>query len=381
MKVLTIPSWYPTEDNKISGVFFKEQVESLKENGIDDVILYIHFISLKQVFSTKLKVGFSSNIENGIKVYRYNTFNFFPRLYNLFIKYYAFLMKKYIKKILEIERDFDIVHIHSAIYAAIAYDMCNIDLPYIITEHSTAYSMDEISNTIKKYLYSAFFKAREVIVVGKGLLEDVSVYRGNKSIKLIPNMVTLEKLDVDKDIKKTKFRFFSLGMLYNKKGMDVLIKAFKEKEEKFKNVELYIGGDGEEKQHLQSLIEELNLSDRVFLLGKLTREEVAFNMNNCDSFVLASRFETFGIVFIEALKFGKPIIGTKTGGPDTIINEISGKIVDINDIEGLANAMEYVYENIKVYDANEIIEYCENTFSKEVVCNKIISIYNQIIGE
>ena len=379
MKILTIPSWYPTEDNKISGVFFKEQVEALKENGVEGIILYIHFISLKQIFTTKLKTGFTFSIEDGIKVYRYNTFNIFPKMYGLFFKYYSYLIKKYFNIVSEKEGKFDLVHIHSAIYGAIAYDMSNVNTPYIVTEHSTAFSMNEINDSVKKYLYGAFNNAEEVIVVGKGLLNDISKYRDKDSLKLIPNMLTLSEQYVEKDPNKTKFRFFSLGMLYNKKGMDVLIEAFNQNKDVFTDVELYIGGDGEEREKLEELIDKFGLKDRVFILGSLSREEVAFNMSNCDVFALASRFETFGIVFLEAIAFGKPIIGTKTGGPDTIVNDVCGKIVEVDDVDGLAEAMLNIYKNISKYDAEQIKDYCKNNFGKDVVANKIIDVYRSVI--
>ncbi|WP_238882189.1 glycosyltransferase family 4 protein [Clostridium sp. YIM B02551] len=379
MKILTIPSWYPTEDNKVSGVFFKEQVEALKENGIEGIILYVHFISLKQMFTTKLKVGFSFSIENGIKVYRYNTFNVFPRMYGLFFKYYSYLIRKYFKRVVEKEGSFDLVHIHSSIYGAIAYNLSNIDTPYIITEHSSAFSMNEINDTVKRYLYGAFGNAKEVIAVGKGLLKDISVYRGEGNLRLIPNMLTLKEQRIESDKNKTRFRFFSLGTLYQNKGMDILVEAFNKNKEAFSNVELYIGGDGEERGRLEELIEKYDLKDRIIMLGGLSREEVAIHMANCDVFALASRFETFGIVFLEALTFGKPVIGTKTGGPDTIINDICGKIVDVDDIDGFGEAMLNMYNNINKYDSDEIKSYCKHNFSKDVIASKIIDVYRSVI--
>ena len=116
-------------------------------------------------------------------------------------------------------------------------------------------------------------------------------------------------------------------------------------------------------------------------MGQLNREEVKYNMKNCDAFILASRVETFGIVYIEAMIQGKPVIGTKTGGPDTFINNNVGITVDIDDIDQLAKAIEYMYKNYNQFSSDYIKEYCIGTFSEEVVVNKLKEVYREVMGD
>ena len=142
-----------------------------------------------------------------------------------------------------------------------------------------------------------------------------------------------------------------------------------------------IGGNGEEMPKLKALIEKYKLNDNIFLLGELNREEVAINMQACDCFILASRFETFGIVYIEAMNYGKPVIASITGGPDTFINENCGLLVENENVIEIKEAIIKMINSYDKYDKIYIKEFCENNFSEKVVADKLVSIYREVIKE
>lgn len=379
MKVLLLPSWYPNSDNELDGIFFKEQAEALSKRGIEVIVLSINIISLSRINKTRLKKGLSITEENGVKVYRYNTYNYFPRLTELYLRNYANLIKKLIKKIIKEEGEIGLVHIHSAIDAGIAYSISKIDIPYVITEHSSKYQRNLLNSVQKKYLNDVFSNAKDIIAVGLGLKNALAEYTDKDNIKVISNPISLKKIEVTKEKDKSRFRFFSLGILTKNKGMDLLIKAFYNNIEKLKQCELYIGGDGPEYTNIKNMIKEYNLEDNIKLLGKLDREAVAKNMNNCDAFVLASRVETFGIVFIEAMIYGKPVIGTRTGGPDTFINKNNGIIVEVENVDELGTALVEMYNEATRYNEDDIIKYCYENFNEDIICKKIIDVYKTVL--
>lgn len=381
MRVLLLPSWYPSNERPLNGVFFKEQAEALYKEGIEVIVLSINIEDIRKINFKKKLNSLEISYENGIKVYRYNTYNYFPKMQELYLNYYAYIVKKLVKIIAEEEGKIDLVHIHSALDMGIAYEKSGIDYPYVITEHSTKYSRNLINNVQKKYLPNVFKKANRVLVVGNGLKNDISTYVDKKRIEIIPNLVKMPKANLLK-VKKTnrkRFRFFSLGFLTYKKGMDLLIEAFNLGKDKLNDVELLIGGDGEERNNLKELINNYGLNDNIKLLGELNREEVAINMQECDCFILSSRNETFGIVYIEAMNFGKPVIATITGGPDTFINEKCGLLVENENVEAIKNAMIKMYKEYEKYDKDYISSFCDNNFSEKVVATRLISIYREVI--
>lgn len=381
MKILVLPSWYPDNKKPLNGIFFKEQAEALVKSGVEVIVLSIAVKSFREFDKENSinKLEFSE--ENGVKVYRYTTYNYFPKLEELYLKYYSMVMKKMVKKVIEKEGNPDLIHIHSALDVGIAYVKSKLKIPYVITEHSTKYSRGMIGKAQKKYLNKLFENARRVMVVGNGLKGELSKYISSEKIEVMYNPVVMPSYEIKDDKNKSKFRFFSLGFLTKKKGMDALIEAFNSNKEKFKDIELFIGGAGEEFNNLKHLIDEYGLSKNVFLLGSLNREEVAFNMKNCDCFVLPSRFETFGIVYVEAMYYGKPVIATRTGGPDTFINEKCGLLVEIDNKYQLADAMEQIVNNYNNYDPLEIKKYCDEKFSERVIMKELKKVYQEVIGE
>lgn len=381
MKILLLPSWYPNKEKPLNGIFFKEQAEALNKEGIEVIVLSVNIKDIRQInFKEKLNSLEVSN-ENGIKVYRYNTYNYFPKMQELYFKYYSRIVEKIIKYIILNENNIDLVHIHSALDMGIAYSKSNLNIPYVITEHSTKYSRNLINKVQRKYLPKVFQNAERVISVGNGLKEEISKYTSNNSIEIIPNLVNMinKRVNQDEITQIKKFRFFSLGFLTHKKGMDLLIEAFNLGKEELKDVELFIGGDGEEMNNLKALINKYKLNDNIFLLGLLDRKEVAINMQQCDCFILASRFETFGIVYIEAMNYGKPVIASITGGPDTFINDKCGILVENENIEEIKDAMINMINNYEKYDKKYISSFCENNFSGKVIANKLISVYREVI--
>ena len=384
MRVLLLPSWYTDENNPLRGIFFKEQAEALEKSGVEVIVLSITLNDIRKYFKGEIKKGLEISIENGVKVYRYNTFNYFPKLQEFYFKYYSKLINKLVKLIVENEGDIDIVHIHSALDAGISYSLSKVKLPYVITEHSSKYARNMLNPTQKKYLPKAFNGAEVVIAVGEGLKKSISKYSNSKKIKIIPNLVKMPNVDFIKEesnLENKKIKLFSLGFLTHNKGMDLIIEAYNLGKDKLKDVQIFIGGSGSEFENLKNLIIKYKLEDNIILLGELNREEVAKNMEACDAFILSSRHETFGIVFIEAMYYGKPVIASKTGGIETFIDEKCGILVESGNVNEIKNAMINMKEKYYKYDNEFIKDFCKKNFSEEVIANELISLYRKVISE
>ena len=202
MKILLLPSWYPDDEKQLNGIFFKEQAEALVKENIEVIVLSINIKDIRNINFKKKLNSLKITNENGVKVYRYNTYNYFPKLQELYLKYYSKLVEKFINEIIINEGNIDLIHIHSALDMGIAYVKSKINFPYVITEHSTKYSRNIINKTQKKYLPLVFNKAEKVISVGKGLKEEIDKYAGNKKVDIIPNLVNMPKKNISKELIK-----------------------------------------------------------------------------------------------------------------------------------------------------------------------------------
>ena len=167
-----------------------------------------------------------------------------------------------------------------------------------------------------------------------------------KSVTLYP-AVDPEILDQLKHgIEQDDFkRILFVGRLVQRKGVDDLLQAFKEIASSFPRTLLEIVGDGPELESLQALSRELGVSDRVRFYGRLSGNPLYERYLSCDVFVMTSRatktdVEGFGTVFLEAGLFGKPSIGTNSGGiPEAVVDGETGLLVSEGDVPALSGAL------------------------------------------
>ena len=273
----------------------------------------------------------------------------------------------------------NLIHCQSSFWAGIsaAYISKKYNIPLIITEHSSLKTAIYIKDSYKPFIKKSYLDADVLIAVGNGLKKEMTEFSGRRDIKVIHNLIPVERFKIG-TTNNDEFIFFSLAFLEGEKGMDVLIKAFAEN---FKNTntKLLIGGDGSQKDFLINLSKELQIDKQIEFLGALSREEVSYYMSKCNSFVLASRYETFGVVYIEALASGKPVIGTYNGGAQDIINKDNGLLVEVDDILELGNAMIYIKENIGLYDPEKIRSKCIEKYSKKKIINEILNVYSELM--
>lgn len=207
------------------------------------------------------------------------------------------------------------------------------------------------------------------------LIED-GVYE-NK-IKAIHNFINIEEYDIT-----TKDEGYALyfGRLSKEKGILNLIKAFSKLEEG----NLYIAGEGEEKENIQKLINDNKLNDRVKLLGFLNSEEMKEYISKSKFVVVPSIwYENCPYSIIETLAIGKPIIGANIAGiPELVKDNINGFTYEYNNINELEQKMRILFKDdslIKKF-GEESKKICKELYTKEFYYNEIIKIYNTLLKE
>lgn len=130
---------------------------------------------------------------------------------------------------------------------------------------------------------------------------------------------------------------------------------------------------------LESLINKYGLNSQIKLMGLCTRERIAEQFKKSDCFVLVSKSETFGVAYVEALACGIPVIATRCGGPEMFVNANNGLMIDINDIEQLTEAMDYMYNHIDNYNRKDISMEIRKKFSAKVVATELTNLYRKIL--
>jgi glycosyltransferase involved in cell wall biosynthesis len=195
-------------------------------------------------------------------------------------------------------------------------------------------------------------------------------------ITRIPHFSSLQAADIPHTLFSSNTPVFvALGRFVKKKGMDVLLRAFAHYIEQGGHAKLRIGGAGQELDALLCLRHDLNLSQEVEFCGWIN--DVREFLSQADIFILPSLDEPFGIVLLEAMALGLPIITTRVHGPLEILNPEAAYFVEPGDSTGLAKAMEkavahYQFTNQKAATALALFK---NEYTLEAVLPRVLQLY------
>lgn len=385
MHVLIIPSWYPETPEDVDGIFFRQQAQALQRSGLKVGVTAPLFRSLRRTKSIVTGgYGIHHYVEENIPTYVYKSMYFFPRM-SLDRTRWVNAGKKLFEHYVRDHGYPDIIHAHAMNFGGILAHAIHeqTGIPYVITEHSSTYARKLIHNWQWDAMHLSAQKCASRIAVSKHfctLLE--KIYRGLEW-KYIPNILSAqasEVFDFYNKLQNSHFTFCSVAHLNFNKGFDILLPAFAKVLEKYPDIRLEIGGTGLAAPQLHELTKQLNIQDSVNFLGGLQYHEVLNLMRRSDAFVLASRNETFGMVFIEALSQGLPVIATRCGGPESIVTEENGLLVPTEDIDALAQAMIDLYENRQNYHSESLRNDCINEFSEASIVNKITEEYKNVLS-
>ncbi|MEH6578326.1 MAG: glycosyltransferase [Amphritea sp.] len=162
-------------------------------------------------------------------------------------------------------------------------------------------------------------------------------------VTVIPNFSRIKPVDVVRRPESRPLRLLTYGRCVHKKGFDVLLKAFKKLLDSDVDAILTIGGSGPETEVLSTLAETLGVADKVNL--GVWIDDVSAALDQADIFVLPSRDEPFGIVMLEAMARGLPIVTTRTQGPQQVLTNDLAYFVEIDSVESLASGLLEVANN------------------------------------
>jgi glycosyltransferase involved in cell wall biosynthesis len=365
----------------LAGIFFKEQAEALSKAGNKIGVVSISEIHHSEVWKSKKLVFNSINFnENNINTYRIQI-PYIPKFPNIRRRLKLFIFKIVFKKYIKKHSLPDIVHLHSFMSGEFAiWIKEKYNIPYVVTEHFSGFARKTISVAnlnIAKKIYSLSSYNIAVSEQFKNLLHN----EFDICFNYIPNIVNIDFFNV-KEKKATKqFNFINIAFLDTKKNQAMLIRAFTKSFKNQLQVRLTIVGNGQEYSNLKNLIKKLNMEDQIFLYGKANREEVKMLLQKSDAFVLSSQYETFGVVVIEAMSCGLPVIATKCGGPESIITLDKIGLLSDMDENDLSNKLTYMYKNKSIYDSDYIRNHVVKNFSEETVVNQLIKIYKVVKNE
>jgi glycosyltransferase involved in cell wall biosynthesis len=287
----------------------------------------------------------------------------------------------------------DILHFHFPNPTAeLAYLISRLNKKYVVTYHS-----DIIRQVYLKILYAPFMHhflrcADKIIATSPQYFKtSATLMKYKKKCEIIPLGIDLnqfncnyDRLAVTSRIRKNhgtpivlfvgKFRYY--------KGIHVLLQAMKKVNAKL----LIVGADHSLETTVANQIEQVGLQGKIELLGELSDERLSDYLHSCDVFVLPSvqRSEAFGLVQLEAMACGKPVVCTELGTGTSYVNEHqrTGLVVPPNDPDALAKAINHLLHNPFICEQYGIsgLSRVQNFFSLEKMIDRTEQLYRQVLN-
>ena len=371
MRTLIIAGGYPTDRYILNGIFEFDQAKALAKIGHEVYFLSIDIRSIRRI----RRLGSYEIEKEGVLIHNTN----FPCgrapqwmqeviFRTLLRKQYSILVKKHGAP--------DIIHAHfldKGYYTV--KELKKTSIPIVITEHSSGVTERLINKTSYKMGCITYREVDKLICVSNALAGQIFHIFGVHA-EVVPNIVDVTEFQFNNEKRKTEgFTFVSVARLDLLKRISFLIDVFADIVKVFTNVQLIIVGDGPEKNHIMEKVTQYKIKDKVILKGQQERRIIKQIFDQADCFVLPSALETFGVVYIEALASGLPVIATKCGGPEDFVDESNGLLVEIDNREELFLAMKNMIEHIKRYDSENISKAARKKFHDIRIAKQLEMLY------
>lgn len=397
MKVLVLSYMYPVNYNPVFGIFVHEQVKALSEAGIKVRVVSpqpwapwpIKHLSKK--WKAYSEIPEQDDID-GIPVY-YPKYLHYPK--GLFFASWGKRMYRGIRDtVAKIHKEFpfDIIHAHVALPSGNAASMLARDFgcPFVVTIHGQDFFYTiQRGRKLHRVIYETFRSSKAVMLVSKKLKDigEESFPQEKSKFVVISNGVNPDALEPspridDKESEDGSQTILSVSYLIPRKGIDINIRAIKKLVRKYPKLKYIVVGDGRQREYLENLAKDLGLKKHVVFVGLVDHKTALNYMKKCDIFSLPSWNEAFGVVYVEAMACGKPVIGCRGEGiEDFVKDKVHGLLVQPKDPDSLAEAMDFLLshqeEREKIGECAQKLVFEKYTWAENA--EKTIATYRAVV--
>jgi glycosyltransferase involved in cell wall biosynthesis len=298
--------------------------------------------------------------------------------------------------------NYDIIHIQTpfiAHYVGVSLAK-KLNIPRVETYHTyfeeyLYHYIPFLPKSWMKYVARHYTKTQcndlDAVIVPSSAMQDVLTRYGVKIFtEVLPTGIELEKFqsgDGDKfrndyNIPLDRPIVTFIGRVAFEKNIDFLLHVVDKVRQRIPNVLLLIAGEGPSLPHLKKLAEKLRLNNNVLFVGYLDRnKELLDCYASGDAFVFASNTETQGLVLLEAMALGVPLVSTAVMGTKDILAPNKGALVCSESIDEFANGVITLLKDKRLREklSLEALEYVK-TWSAPSMAKKLVSFYEHVIG-
>ncbi len=374
LHILFLPRWYPDRFDRQNGVFIRKHAEA---------VALRHRVSLVYAYGdpelTELKIEVRDEAS-----FREICVGF-PKGDNRVLNAprYAKAIERGLEELIPEWGKPDLIHAHVLLRTALMAERLSKrwKAPWLLTEHWTGY----LSGVYKGLPYPkrALFKralkqAAHITVVGPSIRDAIATICGHDRLSIVANVV--EAVEVESP-KSDVIEILNVSDLRNEvKNVSGLIRAFDEVAQGRSDLRLRIIGGGADEQKLHQLASSLESRDKIIFEGMLINDRVLEYMNRCSFYITNSNVETFSVATAEAMLAGKPVICTRSGGPEHFVTPECGLVIEKGNHKLLVQAMKQMIDSLDQYDSEQIKSVVSDSFSREAIGNAFDQVYQKVLN-
>lgn len=385
-KILIVPSWYPSSSAPISGIFVEEQALVLSQN-YDVAVLAPAWVGWRALLRGEAAPKAELEQRAGLMVYRQKAFVPLPGSRWAAYQSYARAVRHGFENLRSFWGKPDLIHAHVVLPAGWAASRLGkqYGIPVILTEHSGPFSMNLQTDYERTLVREALAQVNHIVAVSPAMEQQILAFQPVQNIHVVGNVIRTDFFSPaqkqDPDSSEKALQFLAVASLTEQKGLHYLLEAGKLLLERgLSKFGILIAGDGPQRGMLEEQAQASGLSQHCHFLGALEPIQVRHRMQESDVFVLPSLAETFGVVLVEAMACGIPVIATRSGGPEFVVTPETGVLVDVADPAALADAMEGFIVGQFQYDPQSIRNSVRDRFGEIAFLQRISALYSQVLA-
>ncbi|MBD3336683.1 MAG: glycosyltransferase [Candidatus Eisenbacteria bacterium] len=381
VSAIWIPSWFPNSNNPMDGMFIREQAECVATQ-VNLAIVVVRIRGLKAVLDgwPIFRRTTDRAPAGAVGIESWELANPFPGLPKLYARLHSwFARSSYRRFAAGLPRPL-VVHSHVIFPGALIGDALSrwLGVPHLVSLHYSGIR-SYLASPLADQLREAVQRADRVIVPSGKMGELAEPFTGARSLVKIPNPVDLAVFRPCAESRPG--RLLAVARLHPPKNLPLLLEGFARARRRSPvPLHLDIVGEGPERTRLEVMIARLGLGESVELSGACDHNLLPGKISRSDFLVLSSPVETFGIVVIESMACGRPIVATRCGGPEEIITPEVGILVAEQNPDSLAEGILSMVHNRRRYH-EERIRRAARAYSLERYGRRLVELYRETVQE